>query len=35
MHLIKEYKEFLGTTPTSIAEELNIAPFRVKHQLKF
>ena len=35
MHLVKEYKEFVGTAPSVIAEELNTAPFRVTHSLKF
>ncbi len=35
MHMIKDFKEFTGTTPSFIAREINDAPFRLQEKMLF
>lgn len=35
MHMIKDFKEFTGTTPSFITREINDAPFRLQEKMLF
>jgi hypothetical protein len=35
MHLIRDFKEFAGITPSAIEKELAQAPFRLQTDMKF